>query len=776
MVRNSLFKGVGMKEAKTYPEGTPFPGKIGRTIAASESAWPQPPRAKPGSPNILVVLFDDVGFAHLGCFGSDINTPNINRLATGGLRYRDFHTTAICAPTRACLLTGRNHHTNGLGIIPELAAGFPGYNGMLPKECGMLPEILVNHGYATFAIGKWHLVPTSEYASGAAKARWPLSRGFERYYGFLGGKTNQWAPTLVHDNQYVNPPKTPEEGYHLNADLADRAIEYLGDLRTLSPEKPFFMYYCLGAGHSPHHVEPEWIERYKGKFDKGWDQWREEVYQRQLAQGIIPPGTQLTPRPEEMKAWESLPDNAKKLYARQMEVYAAFLEQTDHHLGRVIDFIDSLGELDNTIVMLASDNGASAEGGEHGTFNECLYPNRVEPGIEDNLKYLDDWGSVRSYPNYSWGWAWAGNTPLKRWKRYLHQGGMSDPLVVHWPKGIKATGEVRNQYVHVVDITPTLLDVLGIEAPKTLNGAAQKPMEGVSFAHTLNAPEAPTKKTAQYYEMLGSRAIWSDGWKAVAEQPQGVELTEEKLASMKWELYHVAEDFSESVDLAEKYPERLQALIDLWWSEAGKYNVLPLDSRMQARMSERKPSAGPVRNKYIYYPGGAPHFEYTAVNVKNRSHTITAEVEIPESGAAGVLLAHGSYFSGYAFYVKEQRLVYVHNYLGLSEYRIVSEREIPPGKHRLEFRFTRTGEHCGKGALFIDGQAVGEGEIPRTIPAVIETSGEGLCCGYDGGLPVTHDYQSPFYFSGKISRVVVEVEAAERQEAELLVRSALVDQ
>ena len=765
-----------MKNLKTYPEGTPFTGRIGRTASTSEAAWPQPVRAKAGAPNVLVFLLDDVGFAQLGCYGSDIRTPTFDRLAAGGLRYRDFHTTAICSPTRACLLTGRNHHSNGVGIIQEMATGFPGYNGMVPKENGFLSEILLAQGYATFGIGKWHLTLAGEYASGASKARWPLSRGFERFYGFLGGKTNQWAPTLVHDNHYIEPPKRPEEGYHLNADLADRAIEYLTDLRTVAPGKPFFMYYCLGAGHAPHHVEPEWIDKYRGKFNMGWDKWREAVFARQLKMGIVPPGTALAPRPDQVKAWDTLSADAKKLYATQMEVYAAFLEQTDHHIGRVIAFLERLGELDNTIVMLASDNGASAEGGEHGSFNECQFPNRVEASVEDNLRHLDDWGSVKSYPNYSWGWAWAGNTPLRRWKRYLHQGGMSDPLIVHWPKGIAARGEVRDQYVHVTDVAPTLLDALGIAAPTVLNGVTQRPLEGVSFAHTLGDAGAVTKKQAQYYEMIGSRAIWMDGWKAVVEQPQGEMMTEAMLSAQKWELYHVAEDFSESTDLADQHPERLAALIERWWVEAGKYNVLPLDSRMQLRMGERKPSTVPDGNRFVYFPGMAPQFEYTAVNVKNRSHSIVADVEIPPQGAEGVLLAHGSWFAGYSLYVKDGLLTYVHNYLGLAEYRICATEALAPGKATLEFRFTRTGEHQGRGTLFVNGREVGAGEIPRTIPAVIETSGEGLCCGYDSGLPVTPDYRAPFRFTGRIAQVVVNVGEGAAPDADSQLRAAFNDQ
>jgi arylsulfatase A-like enzyme len=765
-----------MADIRTYQEGTQFTGQIGRTASESTAAWPVPPRAKAGAPNVMFILLDDVGFAQLGCFGADIRTPTFDRLAEGGLRYRDFHTTAICSPTRSCLLTGRNHHSNGVGIIQEMATGFPGYNGSVPRENGFLSETLLQEGYATFAIGKWHLTLASEYASGASKARWPLSRGFERYYGFLGGKTSQWAPTLVSDNHYVDPPNALDESYHLNADLADRAIEFVTDLRAISPEKPFFLYYCLGAGHSPHHVEREWIEKYRGQFDRGWDQMREEVFARQLEMGIVPPGTRLSPRPDWVPAWDSLSADERRLYARQMEVYAAFLEQTDHHIGRVVSFLEEIGELDNTLIFLTSDNGASSEGGPFGSFNENHHPNRIESTVEDNLAHFDDWGGVRSFPNYAWGWAWAGNTPLKRWKRYLHQGGMSDALIVHWPNGIEARGEVRGQYAHVVDVVPTVLEALGLDAPAELGGVPQKPIEGVSFAHTFVDASAPTNKTVQYYEMIGSRAIWKDGWKAVAEQEQNVVLTEAMLDAQTWELYHVAEDFSESTNLADEHSEMLQELIELWWAEARKHNVLPLDSRMQARMAEPKPLAARSSNRYVYYPGGAPMFEYTAVNLKNRSHSITAYVEIPEGGAEGVLLAHGSWFGGYSLYVQEGRLHYVHNYVGLAEYRVSSAGPLPAGPLALTFRFRKTGEHRGIGTLYVNDEQVGEGEIPRTIPGVIETSGEGLCCGYDSGLPVTDQYRSPFRFTGTIKRVVVDVGGAERDDPEAALRAAFSTQ
>ncbi len=761
---------------KSYPDGSPFNGVIGSTVSDSEPAWPGEPRPKQGAPNVVIVLLDDVGFAQLGCYGADIRTPTFDRLAHGGLRYRDFHNTAMCSPTRACLLTGRNHHSAGVGVIQEMATGYPGYNGLMRRENGFLSETLLAEGYATFAIGKWHLTPASEYAPGAPRTRWPLSRGFERYYGFISGKTSQWAPTLVYDNHYVDPPARPEDGYHLNADLADRARGFVADLRALDPHRPFFMYYCPGAGHAPHHVEASWINDYRGAFDQGWDRWREQTFARQLDSGIVPHGTVLSPRPEWVPPWDSLDPDARRLYARQMEVYAGFLEQTDHHIGRVIQFLEELGELDRTLLIVASDNGASAEGGLHGSFNELQYPNRVEPSLSDNLAHLDDWGGVHSYPNYAWGWAWAGNTPLRRWKRYLHQGGMSDPLIVHWPERISEQNGLRGHYVHAVDIAPTVLDALGLETPPVLNGVPQRPLEGVSFASTFDCEDAPSAKVVQYYEMLGSRAIWAQGWKAITEQAQGEVLTEADLDTQRWELYHVAEDFSECTDLADRHPEKLRELIELWWAEARQHNVLPLDARVQTRMTEPKPGPPNNRRRYFYYPDAAPHFEYSAVNLKNRSFRIRAEVAPLGGHEEGVLLAHGSWFAGYSFYVAGGLLRYVHNYLGIEEYHVAARSPLPAGSTTLELLFERTGEHRGVAQLLIDGQEVGCGDIPRTIPAVIETSGEGLCCGYDSGLPVTTTYDAPFRFTGQIARVVVEVGEDPPLDAGAQARAAMTEQ
>jgi arylsulfatase len=721
----------------------------------------------------LLILLDDVGFAQLGCFGSDISTPTFDRLAANGLRYRDFHTTALCTPSRACLLTGRNHHTCGVGVIPEMGTGFPGYNGLIGRENAFLSEMLAGQGYASYAIGKWHLTPASEYASGSTRARWPLGRGFERFYGFLAGMTNHWVPDLVHDSHFVDPPATPEEGYHLNADLADHAIAFVKDLKTVSPDKPFFLYYALGAGHAPHQAPREWIERERGRFDQGWDAWRDAVFARQLAMGIVPPGTRLSPRPEWVPAWDSLSADQQRLFARQMEVFAAFMAHTDYHVGRVIDFLEEIGQLDNTLILVTSDNGASAEAGVNGSFNQLLFSNGVTPGLEKNLEMLDAWGDPTTYANYSWGWAWAGCAPLRRWKRYLHQGGMSDPMIVHWPARIHARGELRGQYIHAIDVVPTVLEALGIDAPSDVNGVTQNPIHGVSFAHTFDDLDAPTYKAAQYYEMFGSRAIWSDGWKAVAEQEQGVMLTEQGLRDQRWELYHVAEDFSETEDLAERYPEKLRELIDLWWAEAGRYDVLPLDARVQQRFAEPKPRLSRETSRYVYYPDAAPLLDYVAVNIKNRSHSITASVIIPENGAEGVLLAQGSRFAGYSLFVKEGTLHYVHNYLGLAQYWVRSTERIPPGEHVLRYEFTKTGEHRGDGRLLVDGREVGRGTIEQTVPNVFDVTAEGLCCGYDSGLPVTDEYRAPYRFTGTIRRVIVDVEGAAFVDAAAHARATL---
>ncbi|SDP79850.1 arylsulfatase [Desulforhopalus singaporensis] len=754
-----------------------FKGSIGRYFDESTPYWHRRSGAPENAPNILFIVLDDVGYGQLSCYGSDIATPNLDRLATEGLQYTNFHTAAMCSPTRSCLLTGRNHHTNGMGCLAEYAMGYPGYDARIPKENGFLSEILSMNGYACYALGKWHLAPEDETNMASTKKRWPLGRGFERFYGFLGGHTDQYEPNLISDNHYITPPKSFAEGYHLNEDLADKAIEFVTDLKNIDPEKPFFMYYALGAMHAPHQAPQEWIDKYKGKFDQGWEKWRQEVYQRQLDTGVIPPGTELPPRPEWIQDWETLSDDEKRLYARFMEVFAGFFEHTDYHIGRVIDFLKNIGQYDNTMIILVSDNGASSEGGPHGSINEaCLY-NSVAFTVEENMKMLDKLGGPESYPNYPWGWTWAGNTPLKRWKRETHEGGVADPMIVNWPAGITTKGEKRRQYCHAIDLVPTVLEVLGLNPPKSIDGTDQSPIEGTGFAYTFENGESEGRHLTQYYEMAGCRAIYHNGWKAVAwHNIWRLQWESANFDDDQWELYHVAEDFSESRDLSEQFPDKLRELQDLWWAEAGRYNVLPLDNRMAQRVLDFRSSHENVREEYVYYPYGAPVAEGAAVDTKNRSHEICAEVEMPPDGAEGVLLAHGGRYGGYTFYVKDRKLHYVYNFLNLQHHHMTSETEIPEGPCVLKFQYEKTGVEKlgagGVGRLFIDGRQVAQVEIPRTMGIRYHLADDGLCCGYDGQTPVTEDYRSPFKFTGKLNRVVVTTSGERYYDQELQLKVA----
>ncbi|MBI4766519.1 MAG: arylsulfatase [Deltaproteobacteria bacterium] len=735
------------------------------------------------SPNVLFIVLDDVGYGQLGCYGSDISTPNMDRLAGNGLMYTNFHTTAMCSPTRSSLMTGRNHHSNGMGCITEMSTGFPGYNAVIPRKNGFLSEMLAPRGYACFALGKWHLLPDEETNMGATKENWPLARGFERFYGFLGGHTDEFRPNLVYDNHQIDPPRTVEEGYHLTEDLVDRAIEFITDLKNANSDRPFFMYLAPGAMHAPHQAPAEWIEKYKGRFDQGWEKWRQVVYQRQLETGVIPAGTELPARPEWIQDWETLSKDQKALYARFMEVFAGFLEHTDYHIGRLLYFLESSGQLDNTLIMLVSDNGASSEGGPNGSINESRIYNLAPYTLDENLKVMDQLGGPESYPNYPWGWTWAGNTPLKRWKRETHEGGVADPLIVHWPAGIKSGGEKRRQYVHAIDLAPTVLEELSLVPPAVINGVDQSPLQGTSFSYTLNQADAEDRHLTQYYEMMGCRAIYHWGWKAVTWHRIHIPIPGMEHKSFDqdiWELYRVAEDFSESRDLAQKYPEKLRQLIDIWWAEAGRYQVLPLDDRGSQRFLAPRQKPYGDRKRFVYYPFGAAIGEGGAVDLKNRSHTITAEVDIPDKNTEGVLLAHGGLHGGYSFFLKDHRLWYVYNFLGMESTTLVSNRDIPIGSNKLIFQFIKKEERvlgpAGTGRLFVNDQLVGEGEIPRTIGVRIHLANDGLCCGYDGETPVSREYVSPFRFNGMLKRVIVDVEGEPLFDPDLEYRMALARQ
>jgi arylsulfatase len=750
-------------------------GVIGRYHWESTPSWSEPVRAPRDAPNIVLLVLDDVGFAQLGCFGSDLETPSLDALAAGGLRYRNFHTTALCSPTRSCLLTGRNHHSNGMGRVIELATGFPGYNARIPKANGFLSEILVEQGYATWAVGKWHLTPEDEMHLGASRKRWPLGRGFERFYGYFSGETHQFAPALLRDNHQVRQPRHIDEGYHLTEDLVDEASQLVTDLRAIDTDKPFFLYFCTGACHSPHQAPPEWIERYRGRFDGGWDEWRERTLARQIELGVIPPGTELSSRPDWVPAWDDLSADERRLYARYMEAFAGFLSHTDHHLGRLVSFLDAMGELDNTLLFVLSDNGASSEGGPVGSLNDARIWNGVRHTVDEALRRIDEIGGPRCHNNYPWGWTVAGNTPFRRWKREVHEGGVADPLIVHWPRRITDAGAVRDQYVHAIDVLPTVLDVLGIAAPDVLYGVTQRPLEGTSFAATVDSAGAADRHETQYYEMFGCRAIYHRGWKAVTFHP--IQSREPGLDHVDWELYRLDTDPSECHDLAAQHPEMLKELVERWWIEAAKHQVLPLDNRpFSAFVLERPPGIAP-RRRYVYRPGSAMVPESAAVNVKNRSHTITADVDVAGEATNGVVLAQGSLLGGWSLFVLDGRLHYVHNLSGLESHEIEAATPVPAGRHTVSFRFEKTGEHRGTGTLLVDGVAVGMGDVPRFTPNRFSLTGAGLTCGYSGELPVSDAYKPPFTFNGTVhGGVIVEVDGAEFLDPEAEAEIAITTQ
>jgi arylsulfatase A-like enzyme len=728
-------------------------GGIGRTYKDSKPAWEPPPQAPKGAPNVIYLVLDDVGYAQLGCYGSEIQTPNLDRLAAGGLRYSNFHTTSLCSPSRACLLTGHNHHTNHLGVITEAATGYPGYDGRMPRSQATIGEILKQTGYSTFYIGKWHQAPLDETSDSGPYDHWPLGMGFERFYGFLGGETNQWFPDLVYDNHRVERPNRP--GYHLTEDLTDRAIEFIAEQKEVTPDKPFFLNLAYGAGHAPHHVARKYIEMYKGKFDKGWDKVREETLARQKQMGIVPPNTQLAPRNSDVKAWSELTNDERRLYARMEEVYAGFLTHCDENIGRLVAFLEQNNLIENTLLVVVSDNGASQEGRETGTFNESLYFNQIPENVEMDMKLIDELGGPMTYPHYPLGWAMAGNTPFKRYKQETHAGGITDPMIIQWPKTIKDKGGIRSQYHHMIDITPTVLELIGVQQPRVVNGVDQRPMDGLSLAYTFSDAKAPSRRETQYYEMLGHRAIYYKGWEAVTMHVRGEDFDKDP-----WELYNVTEDFSESNDVAAQNPGKLREMLERWWSEAGRYNVLPLDDRGVIRSLEQ-PAFNRPRTVVTYYAGMPSVPRANMLNFRGRSYTITAEVEIPAGGAEGVLLALGGRFGGFSFYVQKNRLSYVYNWVGLERYTVTSTEPIPTGPAKLRLEFTSAGS-TSTATLFVNGKQVGEGKIARLVPITFGLS-EGLTVGRDPSTPVTESYQSPFEFTGRIKKVVMELKEDSKQ-------------
>ena len=727
---------------------------IGRTYKDSKPAWVLPPQAPKGSPNVIYLVLDDVGYAQLGCFGSQIQTPNIDRIAAGGLRYTNFHTTSLCSPSRAALLTGHNHHTNHLGVITEAATGYPGYDGRMPASQATIAEILKQAGYSTFYVGKWHQAPPDETSDAGPYDHWPIGMGFQRFYGFLGGETNQWFPDLVYDNHRVERPNRP--GYHLTEDLTDKAMQFIADQKQVTPDKPFFLNLAYGAGHAPHHVAKKYIEMYKGQFDKGWDKVREETLARQKQMGIVPPNTQLAARNTDVKAWSDLTDDQRRLYARMQEVFAGFLTHCDENIGRLVAFLEDRALLDNTLLVIVSDNGASQEGRETGTFNESLYFNQIPENIEMDMKLIDELGGPMTYPHYPLGWAMAGNTPFPRYKQETHAGGITDPMIVHWPKMIKERGAIRTQYHHMIDITPTVLELLGIQQPRVVNGVDQRPMDGVSMAYSFSDAKAPSRRELQYFEMLGHRAIYYKGWEAVTMHVRGEDFDKDP-----WELYNVTEDFSESNNVAAQNPGKLREMIERWWSEAGRYNVLPLDDRGVIRSIEQ-PGLNRPHTVVTYYPGMTSVPRSNMLNFRNRSYTITADVEIPQRGAEGVLVSLGGRFGGFSFFIEKNRLSYVYNWFGLERYTVTSTEAPPAGSAKLRLEFTTAGANAGLATLFINDKRVGEGKIAKLVPVTFGLS-EGLTIGRDPSTPVTEGYQSPFEFTGRIKKVVMELKEDAKQ-------------
>ena len=747
----------------------PFEGKIGRTYQDSDPWWPVSKRSTDDSPNVVVILLDDTGFAHFGCYGSTIETPNIDQLAQGGLKYTNFHTTALCSPTRASFITGRNHHTVGMRAVSNFNTGFPNMRGYVSPHAATVAEVLREEGYATFAVGKWHLAPMEDASAAGPFDHWPLQRGFDRFYGFMQGETDQFYPELTYDNHPVDPPYGPEDGYHLSEDLVDRSMGFIRDSISVRPDRPFFLYLAFGATHAPHQAPSEYIEKYRGRFDEGWDVIREQWYRRQLESGLIPKGTELAPRNPGVAPWDDLSENEKKFALALQEAFAGMLDHTDHQIGRLVSFLEEIGQMDNTLFILFSDNGASQEGGPTGVMDEFKYFNGVPEDMDAIQGRLHEIGGPHSHSNYPWGWAQAGNTPLKWYKQNTFGGGVRDPLIVHWPGGIKDKGGVRNQFHHVSDLAPTIYELLGIKPPETYRGCDQMPVTGTSMAYTLGEPEAATQKRAQYFEMFGHRGIWADGWKAVTFHTQGQPYSDDE-----WELYHLDEDFSESRNLAAEHPEKLRELIDLWWIEAGRQGVLPLDDRRIELFGIRfRPGTPHANRHYTYLPPISHLPSEVAPAMGNRSWLMTAEIERQDVSCEGVLVANGSQNVGLCWYIKDGRLVFDYNVF-TEHHRVRSEIDVPTGRSKVEVRFTREGR-TGTIDLLINGRECGRVDVPFVLRMISST---GFDIGRDSLSPVTDDYEAPFPFKGDILRIDVDLPkyrppGEEREEAEARYRTEM---
>jgi len=759
------------KRLKLPMEPPPFEGTIGRNYKESVEDWPKLPAAPEGAPNVVIILLDDVGFGQVSTFGGPVPTPALDELAAGGLRYNRFHTTAICGPSRAALLTGRNHHNCGSGFLAEWATGFPSYTSMIPSTTATIARILRENGYNTAWLGKNHNTPDWESSVVGPFDRWPTGLGFDYFYGFIGGETHQFYPVLFENTKPVEPEKTPEEGYHFTIDMTDKAISWMRYSKSVNPDKPLLLYFAPGACHAPHHTFAEWREKFAGQFDQGWDAVREETYQRQLEIGIIPEGTANTPRPEWCPAWDSLSEEEQLVYARFMENYAAYLAHTDHEIGRLLQAVNELPDADNTLIFyIVGDNGASSEGGLTGTFQEVMNLNGIPTELADVLENIDDIGEPNTEPHYPLGWAWAGNAPFQWVKQVAsHFGGTRNPMVVSWPKRISDRGSIRSQFTHLIDIVPTILEVAGIPAPQEVNGIEQKPLDGTSIATTFDAADAHAVRERQYFEIFSNRAIYDQGWIACAQHtfPWRQDYAPGNWENDEWELYNLDEDFSENNNLASEYPDKLAELKALFEEEAEKYGVFPLDDRGAERLVSPKPPPGgadPKRKHFTFYPGAIRLPENAAPNTKNRSHRI--EVKIAEGGD-GVLLAMGGQSAGYVLYVKDGLPAYEYNWFERERTAIVSPIPLPEGASTVMFDFAYDGGGAGKGGLgvlYIDGQEVARKRIENTVPGRfgIDTFGVGI----DTGSPVTHSYPGQFPFSGQIERVDIHLADSDLSEEE----------
>ena len=729
-----------------------FGGVIARKYQDSEEWWAPEVRPEKDAPNIIIFLLDDVGFAQVGSFGALIETPNIDELASNGLRYNNFHTAALCSPSRASLMAGRNTHSIGLGSHALTAMGFPGYNAVMPESAKSVANYLGEHGYINYALGKWDHTPLYEVSQVGPFDRWPSGEGFDHAYTFMAADVHQFVPVMWDDHH----PEPYRKSEHLDKDLADRAIAWITGHKSIKPDLPFMMLWASGSMHSPHHAPDDYLDKYKGKFDMGWDKAREMILANQLESGIIPAGTKLTERIDQIPAWDSLPAEEKKLYARQMEVFAAQMEWVDHQIGRIVDELARIDELDNTLIFVTSDNGASGEGGLAGTFNETYVLNGLQTPLEANLRHLENWGKADTYPHYHAGWAMAGNTPFRYFKQSEHRGGQADHLVVHWPDGIKAKGEIRNQYHHISDIAPTIMEAAGITVPEEYNSVKQQPMDGVSLLYSVDNPDAPNKKTRQYYEMFGNRAIWVDGWKAVTLHAERMPWELNKVVPFEndvWELYNVAEDFSESTDLAEKYPEKLAELQAIFDEEAWKYNVYPLYDDMIQRLGKQQDRLFGDQRDYLYFaPGAVRIAEKASAPVKNRSHYITTTIDL-KGDEQGVIAAVGGMTGGFTMFIQDGKLHYDYNFLDGVHYNLTSPT-LPIGKTELKFVFTKTKEFGGDGELYVNGEKVDEIHMPQMHIATYSLA-ETFDVGRDTGTQVSRLYTDPFPFEGDLDRVLI---------------------